>query len=332
MDPHTGEILAMANEPTFNPNVYTEAGPDQRRNRAVQDIYEPGSTFKIVTASAALETGALSADDMIDTGAGAITLGSRRVTEYEGHRYGVLSLTDVIVKSSNVGAIKVGFKLGAERLGRYVRAFGFGTRLSPDFPGESAGIVWAPERWTESALASVSMGYQVGVTPLQMAVTASTVANGGELMQPRVVRAVIEGNRRSPVRRRVLRRVISTQTAASLTAIMEAVVDRGTAKASRIEGYTSPARPARPRSWSTAATPGPTTTPRSSGSCRRGRPRSRSSSSSTRRTRVEGTPAASSRRRSSGASPRPRCATWGCRRASTRSRPCWSAAARSLSR
>lgn len=158
MEPHTGEILAIANEPTFNPNVYTEAGPDQWRNRAVQDIYEPGSTFKMVTASAALETGALSADDIIDTGAGAITLGSRRVTEYQGHRYGALSVTDVMVKSSNVGAIKIGFKLGAERLGRFVRAFGFGTRLSPDFPGENAGMVWAPERWSESTLMSVSMG------------------------------------------------------------------------------------------------------------------------------------------------------------------------------
>lgn len=237
MDPHTGEILAIANEPTFNPNVYTKAGPTEWRNRAVQDIYEPGSTFKMVTASAALESGTFSADDVIDTGDGVIRLGSRRVSEYEGHRYGALSLTDVMVKSSNVGAIKIGFKLGAERLGRFVRAFGFGTRLSPDFPGENAGMVWAPERWSESTLMSVSMGYEIGVTPLQMAVAASTIANGGELVQPRVVRAVIEGNRRSPVRRRVVRRVISQQVAASLTEIMEAVVERGTAKSARIEGY-----------------------------------------------------------------------------------------------
>jgi cell division protein FtsI (penicillin-binding protein 3) len=237
MDPYTGEILAIANEPTFNPNVYTQAGPDQWRNRAVQDIYEPGSTFKMVTASAALETGAMSADDLVNTGDGVFKLGARRVTEYEGHRYGVLSLTDVMVKSSNVGAIMVGFKLGARRLGEFVKAFGFGTRLSPDFPGENAGMVWAPERWSDSSLMSVSMGYEIGVTPLQMAAAASTIANGGELVKPRVVRAVIDGNRRTPVRRQVLRRVISPQTAASLVGIMEAVVERGTAKAARIEGY-----------------------------------------------------------------------------------------------
>ncbi len=238
MAPHTGEILAIANSPSFNPNVFTKAGPDQWRNRAVQDIYEPGSTFKMVTASAALETGAFSPNDVIDTGNGVITLGSRRVTEYEGHRYGALSLTDVMVKSSNVGAIKIGFGLGAERLGAFVKAFGFGTRLCPDFPGENAGMVWAPERWSQSSLMSVSMGYEIGVTPLQMAVAASTIANGGELIQPRVVRAVIEGNRRIPVRPKVVRRVISPRTAATLVEIMEAVVERGTAKAARIEGYT----------------------------------------------------------------------------------------------
>ena len=109
------------------------------------------------------------------------------------HRYGVLSFTDVIVKSSNVGAIKVGLRVGAERLGLYVRRFGFGRPTSPDFPGESPGIVWDPSKLNDSALASVSMGYQVGVTPLQMAAAASAVANGGTLYEPRVVRAVDQG-------------------------------------------------------------------------------------------------------------------------------------------
>ena len=238
MDPQTGEILAMANEPGFNPNVYWEAGLDQWRNRAVQDIYEPGSTFKMVTASAALDTRVMSPDDLVNTGDGTIRRGGRVVDEYEGHRYGVLSFGDVLVKSSNVGAILIGFRLGAERLGRFVKAFGFGSRLSPDFPGENAGMVWAPERWSESTLMSVSMGYEIGVTPLQMASAASTIANGGERIQPRVVRAVIEGGRRMPVRRKAMGRVISPETAATLTEIMEAVVERGTAKSARIEGYT----------------------------------------------------------------------------------------------
>src|SRR6202043_884687 len=192
MDPHTGEILAMANEPTFNPNAYREFEDADRRNRAVQDLYEPGSTFKVVTASAAIEEKVMPVDTLIDTNPGVLHIAGRpkTVTEFGHHNYGVLSFTDVIVRSSNIGAIKIGFRVGTERLSRYVSLFGFGHAVSPDFPGESPGIVWSPEKWTESALASVSMGYQVGVTPLQMVTAVSSVANGGELVEPRVVRAV----------------------------------------------------------------------------------------------------------------------------------------------
>jgi membrane peptidoglycan carboxypeptidase len=154
------------------------------------------------------------------------------------HAYGVLSFTDVIVKSSNVGAIKIGLRLGPERLGRYVRRFGFGAALSPDFPGENPGIVWDPAKLDESALASVSMGYQVSVTPLQMATAVSAIANGGELIEPRVVRAVVRDGRRAEVRPKRLGRAVSAATAAELTAIMEAVVDRGTATLAKIPGYT----------------------------------------------------------------------------------------------
>jgi cell division protein FtsI/penicillin-binding protein 2 len=230
----TGEILALASEPSFNPNDYGLAPAESRRNRAVQDIYEPGSTFKLVTASAALEEKTMSPTDLIDTGGGHIAIGPKRIVkEDKGHDYGTLSFTDVIVRSSNVGAIKIGFRLGAERLGRYVQRFGFGTRLSPDFPGENAGIVWQPSQWSDGALASVSMGYQIGVTPLQMASAASTVANGGELVQPRIVRAVINDDRRMLVPRKVIRRVTSPETAAEMTSIMEAVVERGTGRVVR---------------------------------------------------------------------------------------------------
>ncbi len=239
MDPASGEILALASYPTFNPNSYRLSTPDEQRNRGVQDVYEPGSTFKLVTASAALEEKVMRPTDLIDTGGGSIAVGPKRVVrEAEGHAYGTLSLTDVIVKSSNVGAIKIGFRLGAERLGRYVRSFGFGTRLSPDFPGESAGIVWQPSQWTDSALASVSMGYQVSVTPLQMAAAASAVANGGELVQPRIVRAVIDADGRVPVPRKVIRRVTSPETAAEMTAIMEGVVTQGTGKLAALPDFT----------------------------------------------------------------------------------------------
>ena len=236
MDPNNGEILAMANAPTFNPNVYARSPEQHRRNRAIQDLYEPGSTFKIVTASAALEENVMTPEDSIDTGAGVIRFGSRQIDDM--HRYGVLSFTDVIVKSSNVGAVKIGLRLGPEKLGRYVARFGFGQTLLPDFRGENPGIVWNPAKLDASALASVSMGYQVGVTPVQMASAVSAVANGGTLHEPRVVRAVIKDGQRVAVEPRALRRPISEHTAARLTAIMEAVVERGTAKRARIDGYT----------------------------------------------------------------------------------------------
>src|SRR6185369_15207021 len=147
---------------------------------------------------------------------------------------------DVIVRSSNIGAIKIGFKVGTERMSRYVARFGFGRPVSPDFPSESPGIVWNPTKWTDSALASVSMGYQVGVTPLQMVTAVSSVANGGQLVEPRVIRAVYRDNRRYAVVPKIVRRTISADTAATLTTIMEGVVadEHGTARAAKIDGYT----------------------------------------------------------------------------------------------
>jgi cell division protein FtsI (penicillin-binding protein 3) len=239
MDPRTGEILAMANEPTFNPNEYRDFSESDRRNRAVQDLYEPGSTFKVVTASAAIEEKVLPIDALIDTSPGSIKIGSRVVVEASHHNYGLLSFGDVIVRSSNVGAIKIGFKIGTDRLSDYVQRFGFGRQVSPDFPAENAGIVYERTKWTDSALASVSMGYQVGVTPLQMAAAISSVANGGQYVEPRVVRAAYRDNRRYEVKPKILRRTISADTAASLTGIMEGVVERGTAKGfAEIPGYT----------------------------------------------------------------------------------------------
>ena len=237
LDPKTGEILALANWPTFNPNAFGASDLVARRNRAIQDLYEPGSTFKVVTASAAIDERLIASTDLIDCHPGYITFGSRIIRDT--HEYGVLPFIDVIAKSSNVGAIKVGMRLGPERLGRYVSRFGFGQTLAPDFRGENPGIVWDPDRLDASALASVSMGYQVGVTPLQMAAAVSVVANGGELVEPHVVRAFIKDGRRETVARHVVRRAISPDTAAAMTEIMEAVVERGTAKSfAQMEGFT----------------------------------------------------------------------------------------------
>ncbi|MCC6992290.1 MAG: penicillin-binding protein 2, partial [Acidobacteria bacterium] len=237
MDPSTGEILAMASYPTFNPQNFGQATAEQRKNRAVTDLYEPGSTFKLVTASAALEEGVIKSSDLVDTNPGYITFKSRRIDDT--HTYGVLSFAEAIVKSSNVGAIKVGLRLGRDRLGDYVNRFGFGHTTSSDFPGESPGIVWNPKRLDDSALASVSMGYQVGVTPLQMVTATAAVANGGRLLKPHVVRAVVRDGVRTVTEVKEVRRVISARTAAELTTIMEDVVSRGTGKGwAQVEGFT----------------------------------------------------------------------------------------------
>lgn len=236
MDPHSGEILAMASWPTFNPNEYGESPAVSRRNRAIQDLYEPGSTFKIVTASAAIEERLFNTTDMIDVSAGQIRFGARVIRDM--HRYQPLSFTDVLVKSSNVGAIKIGGRVGAERMGIYIRRFGFGRPTSRDFQGESPGIVWDSAGLNDSALASVSMGYQIGVTALQMVSAVSAVANGGTLYEPRLVRAISKNGTRSLITPNEIRQAIKPETAATLTTIMEQVVDRGTATRAKLAGFT----------------------------------------------------------------------------------------------
>jgi cell division protein FtsI/penicillin-binding protein 2 len=236
MVPRTGEILAMASVPTFDPNSFSMADRESSRNLAVQYSYEPGSTFKIVTAAAAIEEHVLPLDAIINTSPGIIRIGKDIIDEYEHHNYGSLSLTDVIVRSSNVGAVKIGLQVGTERLARYVERFGFGHRVSRDFPAEATGFFRAPR--TERELASNSMGYQLSVTPIQSAAAFSAVANGGEYVEPHIVRAIERNGKREQVGAKVVRRSIKPETAAILTTIMEQVVERGTAKSAQIPGYT----------------------------------------------------------------------------------------------
>ena len=236
LQPYTGEVLALANEPTFNPNAFRFSTSEVRRNRAIQDQYEPGSIFKIVTASAALEEKVVAPDDLFDVSEGMIHFGARTI--HDTTNYGTLSFTDVIVKSSNVGTILVGQEIGADRLDEYTRRFGFGRRLSQDFSGENPGFVWPPENLDPSALASVSIGYQIGVTPLQMAVATSVIANGGNLMEPHVVKALVAHGRRVKMKREDPQRVITRATATTVTSMMEDVVRRGTATRAQIPGYT----------------------------------------------------------------------------------------------
>jgi cell division protein FtsI (penicillin-binding protein 3) len=238
MDPANGEILALANSPTFDLNEVQAASPESRQNRAVQHVYEPGSTFKSFIAAAALEELRMPMSRMFDTSAGHISFGPRRI--HDMHRYPSLSFMDVIVKSSNVGAILIGKALGPEVVSRYVSRFGFGEALARDIPYQRTGQVDKRlPQFKPSELASVSMGYQIGVTPLQMVGAVASIANGGELVTPHVVRATIAADGvRTDVPRQVVRRTIPTAIADELTTILEQVVERGTAKSARIPGYT----------------------------------------------------------------------------------------------
>jgi cell division protein FtsI/penicillin-binding protein 2 len=240
LDPFTGDILAMASAPGFNPNLFGEATDNQRVNRVTQSVYEPGSTLKIVTAAAALSENLMTPSTLIDTNPGYVIVPNRGkpIREDKDKNYGVLSFEDVIIKSSNVGAIRIGDRIGTDRLMGHMRRFGFGQKLLPDLLAETRGLVKDVSRINESGRASISMGYEIAVTPLQLAAATSVVANGGTLVQPRLVRAIRHKNgRRELIEPTALGRVISPEVAATMTAIMEGVVERGTATRSALKGY-----------------------------------------------------------------------------------------------
>lgn len=238
MDPRTGELLAIAIRPTFNPNAYQSATSEQWRNRAVTDPFEPGSTFKVILAAAALEERVVRPDDRLYGEQGVITVASRQIHDWK--RYGWLSFREVLQFSSNVGAIKVGQALGRERYFKYMAAFGFGSPTGVGLPGESRGQLRPPPRWSGLSLASMSLGQEVSVTALQIVSGFAAIANGGRMMQPHVVRAVVDESGRE-VRRvepHAVRQVISPETAATLTEILIATVAQGTGQKAAIEGYT----------------------------------------------------------------------------------------------
>ena len=237
MDPFTGDILAMANAPTFNPNDVGASPAEARQNRAALQIYEPGSTFKLVTASASLAERHTPFTRVYDCGNGQIRFGNQVVRDV--HSYSALSFQDVFMKSSNVGAIRIGLELGPEVISRYVSRFGFGEKNARDIPHQRVGLVDRNmAAFKDRAVASVSMGYQIGVTPLQMVAAYGSVANGGELIAPRLVRAVVSDGKRIELPKTVIRRTVSADVASQVTSILERVVSKeGTAKAAMIDGY-----------------------------------------------------------------------------------------------
>jgi cell division protein FtsI (penicillin-binding protein 3) len=238
MDPRNGDILALAIRPTFNPNTFASVpSPDVLRNRAITDPFEPGSTFKVIVAAAALDEGVVRPDDRIFGENGAITIA--RTTIHDWKKYGWLTFAEVLQNSSNVGTIKVGLALGSERYSRYMARFGFGQPTGVGLPGESRGLLRDPARWSALSLPTMSIGQEVSVTALQMTAAFGAVANGGVLMRPRVVQAILDAHgrelRRLPAT--AVRQVVSLETAQTLTGLLVRVVEAGTGHAAAIAGY-----------------------------------------------------------------------------------------------
>lgn len=238
IDPKTGEILAMANYPTFDPNEYSRLKPENWRNRAVQDNYSPGSVLKMVTYSAALEKDLISPEALVDCGSGRLTVAGH--TFNDSHAVGTVSYTKAFAQSSNVGAIKTAQKVGKDDFYRYVKKFGFGSPTGIELPAEAAGQLRSPEAWYGDSLASMSIGYEIGVTALQTAVAFATIANDGVKVQPHILKEIrqSDGKLVSAIQPRS-ERVVSEETARELRLMLRQVVLEGTAKKAQLNGYSS---------------------------------------------------------------------------------------------
>ncbi len=237
LDPKSGAVLAMAVSPRFDPNAVSALGPDRWRNRALTDAYEPGSTMKTMMAAAAIEERVVRPNTMVFGEHGHMTVANTVIHDHE--RLGWVSFAQVIQKSSNIGAAKTGMALGEQRLYRYLQAFGFGQRTEIDLPGEGVGLVRNPKDWGRRSVASISMGQEIGVTPLQMVSAVASIANGGVLMKPYVVSEIrdADGHILRRISPQVKRRVISPETARSVTKILEGVITDGTGTKAAIHGF-----------------------------------------------------------------------------------------------
>src|SRR5438094_6530853 len=192
-NPHTGEILALANRPTFNPNLAREITPQKLKDHAVSDVYEPGSTFKLVTIAAALEEKLTTPEEIFDCQQGSIVVNGMRIRDSRPH--GLLSVSGILAQSSDVGAIKIALRLGEERFYKYIRAFGFGQQTGIELPGETRGLSKPLNRWSKVSIGAISMGQEIGISPVQLAAMVSTVANDGVLVAPRILAATIQPQR-----------------------------------------------------------------------------------------------------------------------------------------
>ncbi len=238
LDPWNGEVLAMASAPDFDPNEFQKYPAESRRNRAIADAYEPGSTFKIVTGALALDAGLVSLDEIIDTGDGTIRVAKTTIQEADHHHYGALTLGGIFEHSSNIGIIRVGLRLGPRRLYEGARAFGVGQPTGVDLPGENPGILRPLPRWSGLSNAEISMGQEVSLNALQLARLTAVVANGGRLVQPHLVTKIVEpGGAVRPVPVPEPAAVVSEETARAIGRILVGVVEHGTGTKAAIPGF-----------------------------------------------------------------------------------------------
>ena len=236
MESETGRILALSNYPKFNCNTYNEYPIAIHRNRAITDMFEPGSTFKVVVATAALEAGLTRPDEMIDCQMGSITIGNHLFHDHKG--YGLLSFNEILVFSSNVGAAKLGLRLGEQRLYEALRNFGFGSKTGIDLPGEIVGLVRNWRDWSGLSIGAISFGQEIGVTSIQILTAINAIANGGYRVRPSVVDRIIDEDGdlisiRTPERVRLM----SPRTAEAVSRAFEGVVLRGTGRQAALECY-----------------------------------------------------------------------------------------------
>jgi penicillin-binding protein 2 len=242
MNPHTGEVLALANRPTFNPNLSRKIKPESLKDRAVSDVYEPGSTFKLVTISAALEEKITNPNEVFDCQMGSIVVNGMRIRDSRPH--GLLPVSDILAVSSDVGAIKIALRLGEERFYKYIRAFGFGQQTGIELPGETRGLTKPVNRWSKVSIGAISMGQEIGISPVQLAGMVSTIANDGIWVGPRIVAGRTEP-RSTPqtiaFQPGAQHRVLSPLVAAQMKKMMEGVVlsPHGTGRRAVLEGYSS---------------------------------------------------------------------------------------------
>jgi cell division protein FtsI (penicillin-binding protein 3) len=257
-DVHTGQILALAIRPTFNPNQFRRTTPELLRDHAVSDVYEPGSTFKLIAYSAAIDQRLTTPDDIVDCQGGSITMpGGRVIHDDKGEHFGRITVHEALEHSSDVGAIKMALKVGPERFYQYIRDFGFGARSGMELPGETRGLLQPVAKWSPSSIGSIAIGQEVAVTPLQLVSMVSTIANGGVYLPPHVLMpGQADPAQKTPAAPQVpqpfkpggdipkplppgAHRVISTLTAAQMRRMMEGVVNFGTGRQAQLNGYSS---------------------------------------------------------------------------------------------